>query len=267
MTQDLRKTLVHLHIFKNAGSSLDKILKEAFNESFMAFDKDNPAAIINCDELNQILDRNPKVSCLTSHQLRLPAPVNYTSMIFPVFFIRHPIERIQSCFHFERDVQKRYPADMTLEQYTRAALRNPNVNAVINLQTATLGDNRLMKSRLRSSINQDVIDSAVSALNSSISSFGLVSHFDLSIKLIRHKLQGHFPELTTDVKSKKVHENFSRAPDMLSNDKLQYVKENLSAPTLVQLQEALAADLILYNEAVSIFERRMGKFSTNISTV
>lgn len=261
------KTLVHLHIFKNAGSSLDKILSESFGDSFMTFDKDNPGATINCDEVAQILDRNNQINCLSSHQIRLPAPVTFSRVIFPIFFLRHPVERLQSCFHFERDVQKRFPEDMTMEQYTRSSLRNPNINAVINLQTATICDNRLMNGKMRDSINADVIRSAISTLNNNIASFGLVSHFDLSMELIRYNLQDHFPQLLNDENliTENTHENFSINREMKTDEKMLYVKQNLSKPTYVSLLEALEPDLIIYNEAKKIFQQRAGKMLTNLS--
>lgn len=269
MEQTIQKTLVHLHIFKNAGSSVDKILKNQFAESFMTFDKDNPGAMINCDEVNQILERNQHIQCLSSHQIRLPAPVTFSRVIYPLFFIRHPVERLQSCFHFERDVQKRFPEDMTMEQYTRSSLRNPNINAVINLQTATICDNRLMKGKLRESINSAVVNSAISTLENSICSFGLVSHFDLSMQLIRNTLSDDFPVLaiSDEATTEKVHENYSLNPNMKTEDKLHYVKENLSKPTYVSLIEALEPDLKIYNEAIRIFEYRLGKMLTNLTTI
>lgn len=256
MKHQFTKALVHLHIFKNAGSSVDKFLKESFGEQFMTFDKDNPGAVINCDELDQILTRNENISCLASHQVRMPLPVNYSRILFPVFFIRHPIERIQSCFHFERDVQKRFPADMTMEQYARSSLRNPSINAVINLQTATVCDSRLMKGKLRTSITADVLDSAISSLRNSTNSFGLVSHFDQSIDLIKKQLSPHFDQLSDSktINTETIHENYSIKADMNPADKLAYVKDNLSSPTYLQLLEALKPDLRLYDEAVKEFE-------------
>ncbi|WP_022950597.1 sulfotransferase family 2 domain-containing protein [Leucothrix mucor] len=269
MEQQLKKTLVHLHIFKNAGSSLDKILRDSFGDQFMTFDKDNPGAMINCDELDQILNRNENISCLASHQIRMPLPVNFSRMIFPVFFIRHPIERIQSCFHFERDVQKRFPPDMTMEQYARSSLRNPSISAVINLQTATICDNRLMDGKLRTSVTKDVVDSAISALRNNAYSFGLVSHFDLSLKLIKHQLTPHFEQLASsdDDLTGSVHENFSLNTAMNTSEKLAYVKDNLSIPTYVQLLEALQPDLMLYEEAVREFEKRVGNSLVNLSVI
>lgn len=269
MENQLKKTLVHLHIFKNAGSSLDKILRERFGDQFMTFDKDNPGAMINCDELDQILNRNENISCLASHQVRMPLPVNFSRVIFPVFFIRHPIERIQSCFHFERDIQKRFPQDMTMEQYTRSSLRNPNVNAVINLQTATICDNRLMDGKLRTSITKDVIESALSSLRNHGYTFGLVSHFDLSVKLMVHKLAPHFEQLANNQDSftEKVHENISLNASMKTNEKLAYVKDNLSTPTYLELLEALEPDLMLYDEAVREFEKRVGSSLMNLSVI
>lgn len=269
METQLKKTLVHLHIFKNAGSSLDKILRESFGDQFMTFDKDNPGATINCDELDQILSRNENISCLASHQVRMPLPVSFSRVIFPIFFIRHPIERIQSCFHFERDVQKRFPEDMTMEQYARSSLRNPNINAVINLQTATVCDSRLMDGRLRASITKDVINSALSSLRNNTYSFGLVSHFELSLKLMMSQLAPHFEQLANsqDNLREGVHENFSLDTAMNTSEKLAYVKDNLSTPTYLQLLEALEPDLMLYNEAVREFEKRVGSSLVNLSVI
>lgn len=256
-----RHAAVHLHIFKNAGTSLDKVLAACFGNTLYSFDKRSPGAILSIAEVADIIAARPAIRCLASHQVRLPLPVFDGIILHPVFFLRDPIERVQSCFHFERDVQKVFPETLTMEDYVRRNLANPRVNAIIGLQVSILCDNRLLSAdRLKTDLSREAIATAVSALHAT-PAFGLVDHFAASMACISRSLVKYLPELAGAAGHGDIRENTSSNGAAPGADKTRYVKENLTAATYSRLLDQTAPDRHLYEEGRKLFFGRYGRLA------
>lgn len=187
-------------------------------------------------------------------------PVFQTKFVIPLFFLRHPIARVQSCFHFERDVQGNYDPDTTLEQYVRRLLDDPKVNAIISLQTAMLCDSRyIYQDRSKKRIDKRVLDTALNHLDT-YHSFGIVEHFKESLQLMDRMLDPYMPgiKLSTE-ESMNVRVNTTVNKDLKVAEKVQYVKDNLTKDTYNELLEQLTPDSRLYEKGKALFEERFGK--------
>jgi hypothetical protein len=173
-----------------------------------------------------------------------------------MFFLRDPIERVQSCFHFERDVHKLYEKTMTMEDYVRRKLANPRISAAIGLQTSVLCDNRLLSDdRLKSELTREAVASAIANLHAA-PAFGLVEHFAQSMHGFVGALQRYFPELAKATNFDDTHKNASRHGMTKSSEKLKYVRESLTAGTFMRLFYQTAPDRYLYEEARKLFFMR-----------
>lgn len=97
-----QKTVVfHYHLFKNAGTSFDKILEQNFHGRCVhrEFPDESP------DDRRQIAEwvaSETDAICFSSHTARLPPPKVDGIQVLPALFVRHPIDRIASVYHFER---------------------------------------------------------------------------------------------------------------------------------------------------------------------
>ena len=91
--------ILHYHIFKNAGTSLDVMLKDNFGDGFVEFEFD--ARIPNAGLVEEYLRGKPEILALSSHTAQLPLP-RLDREVFPIFFIRHPLDRLRSAYVFER---------------------------------------------------------------------------------------------------------------------------------------------------------------------
>jgi len=253
---DIHHILLHLHIFKNAGTTFDRALSKLFKKEMLAYDTDNPGARISIEHLTQIQQAHPKSRIITSHQIGLPVPV-YSDVIYhPVFFLRNPIERIQSCYHFEKDVQKLMAEDVTMEIYVRRNLNNPKINACFGVQLATIADNRYIKNWSRDELTGTVVNSALSNMQTT-RCFGLVDRFDESFEFICYRLRNFFPELSQNIKPSQ--HNISEASKNI-NDKTKYVQDSLSDATYSRMLDALKPEILLYETAQKVFENRYSKF-------
>jgi len=97
-----RAILVHYHIYKNAGTSIDHVLKAHFKERWTAYDKAEPGALISSAELAEFIRSHPEYDALSSHQARPPIPAGDEIEVYPLFMFRHPLDRLESIYRFER---------------------------------------------------------------------------------------------------------------------------------------------------------------------
>jgi len=63
--------------------------------------------------------------------------------------------------------------------------------------------------------------------------------------------------------SEKVHVNSTINKDLNLQDKIKYVKNNLSKETYNDLLEQLMPDIKLYNHGLGLFEKRYGQLKLN----
>jgi hypothetical protein len=101
--KDLRRRIIlHYHIFKNAGTTVDSILGRNFRGRFANFDSNDHNSVIPNHELLNFLEAHPELVAVTSHHLRLPKPVDQRFIFHDVVFLRHPIARLWSTYGFYR---------------------------------------------------------------------------------------------------------------------------------------------------------------------
>lgn len=118
--------LVHFHIFKNGGSTLDWILRRNFGDDFAVFHGEAPTSVLRSDDLRHFLLQHPTVKAISSHHLRLPLDTDFDRPVLPLFILRHPIDRIASIFEQDRRQRGRdqsEPKFGSLKQWVAHTLR------------------------------------------------------------------------------------------------------------------------------------------------
>ena len=102
-TEDSRRQVIlHYHIFKNAGTTVESILKNNFRARFARFDSDDYNSTLSYEALLEFLAVHPEVVAVTSHHLRLPKPVDDRFVFHDILFLRHPVARLWSTYEFYR---------------------------------------------------------------------------------------------------------------------------------------------------------------------
>jgi hypothetical protein len=102
-----RHVVVHYHLFKNAGTSVDESLKEVFGDRCIGVENDeglSPAA------LAEFIAGHPDHVVFSSHTAQFPVPQIDGVAVLPIVFVRHPIDRIRSVYEFERRDPRNSPA-------------------------------------------------------------------------------------------------------------------------------------------------------------
>ena len=96
-----RPVIVHFHLFKNAGTSVDRILQRNFGDRWIEIEGPNNKKLTQ-DALIDFIRGNPQYDAISSHTAVVSVPQYDDIEIIPIFFYRHPIDRIRSAYDFER---------------------------------------------------------------------------------------------------------------------------------------------------------------------
>lgn len=252
---DLHPTIIHMHIFKNAGMSIDKVFRSHFGAAHHAFDLPAANARIGVARIGRFLHDNPGCRFLTSHQIGLPLPVYEKRLIMPLVMLRDPFARVPSCFHFERDTQRLFGTEVTLDDYVRHHLSLGCVTATIGIQMLTLTDGRLVRDRRLASLDADAAAAAHRNL-AALPVFGLVEEFERSLSDFLRCYARFFPGIEALAAQRDTRVNVGGAPPEARAETRRYLADALRAETLTRLETALAPELALYDEARRLFEAR-----------
>jgi hypothetical protein len=190
----MRLVILHYHIFKNAGSTIEDILDHSFGERFAKLDTSAGEGLISNPGLVRFFDARPDLRAFSSHQVRHPLPEAPGYLFFDICFLRDPIDRIRSIYTYFR--QKPNPADPMSELANRTALGDFIAgmiqdfplfvkNVQVNLM-ACAGDSDEPEPR--------DLDLAIQRMLAT-SFLGVVDCFDQSVAAGAHALRCAFPEL------------------------------------------------------------------------
>ncbi len=82
-TGETRKVLVHYHLFKNAGTSVDAILRRNFGARWINTEFPPPGQANHQEAIRRLILDNPTLAAVSSHTLMPPAPEIDGVEIFP----------------------------------------------------------------------------------------------------------------------------------------------------------------------------------------
>lgn len=262
-----RTVLIHYHIFKNAGTSVDRLLAESFGRRWHQFESDSPSSILKPDAVDAYARKHPKLVALSSHTARPPLPqphptalADSTSLLdppptpertyYPIVLLRHPIVRIRSMQRFlARDAnQRQHPyAKPGLRHYVEWLLeRKAGMQGVgRNFQVAYLSDASFRKPKLPTQADLEQAKQVLAAWPA----FGLVNEFSRSMALFNHQYGPQFPEL----KLYNRRDNVTSTAIATEDEALSAIERELGANLYENICEANQLDLELFTFASQRF--------------
>lgn len=236
----MREVIVHYHIFKNAGTTFDSLLESNFGDAFCDHREDGSMRKGKAAYLEEYLSRNAHLSAISSHHMCYPLPEMKNVRFHPVIFLRHPIERAASVYHFEKKQEANTPGAIYAKEHDFKAYiewrLDLNVAGVVrDYQTKTI----LGKTgRPRLELEKKDADLAISTLKEQYI-FGVVENFDASLNKISKRLNGYFQDFNDSYQKKNVNEKNLKLP---LSEKLTSISEELGS-VYDRLVEANACDL------------------------
>lgn len=188
-----RTIILHYHLFKNAGTSVDQILQRNFKDRWVTAEfptngDDNSALVADW------IRDNPDAVAFSTHTALGPVPQIDGVRVISIMMLRDPVARIRSAYRFEQKQEAetwgaQLAKEHDLEGYVTARLARVADRQCRNFQTH----------RLASMVPGDdpELTRALVALDQ-LSVFGLVEDFDGTMQRLAAQLADDFPDFTWD---------------------------------------------------------------------
>jgi len=253
-TSQKRKIIVHYHLFKNAGSSVDHLLKDAYGEGqWLNHDPGMPPHMISANELLSFIQDNKQLKAMSSHMLLSPLPKTNDISICPIVFLREPITRVMSAYLFEWQKQKgRDTPCGTLAEYIESKFENSRASAIEDFQCLRFGniDANARHTDLSQS-DEQILQNAKNFLQS-LDVFGLVDRFPESMQQFERIYGDSFPEITFEEVALNTTQNVKTS---LQN-RFEKIRNEIGSELYDQLIMRNQLDIKLYQFASGLFAAR-----------
>lgn len=240
-----RPVIVHCHIFKNAGSSVDVVLKEHFGARWVTHEFPTRNGLSNADLTHAYLRAHTGLDVLSTHtgDWWLGHDGNGLTVL-PIIFLRHPLLRIRSAYSFEKKqaadtLGARLAKANDFPGYVKARLDRPNDLAFRDFQA-----HRLAAYEAR--LTADLYSTAMRALDRA-PFIGLVEDFAGSAARLDALIAPHFPGF----KAYSARANTTDSSDATPGEKLARIREELGEEVHDELSAANRVDFALHDAAMA----------------
>lgn len=256
-----RIVLVHHHIFKNAGTTLDNSLRKVFGEQFSEINDESPEGTILPKELASYLKDNRHINAISSHHFHARLPERSLIdefcrdfMLVHALMVRHPIARILSMYRYYRrrevrDALGERAKEMLAPEFVEY-LMDHCPNCVNNAQVNIMARHGYYVSPP----TEEHLDIAISQF-SNFGIFGLVEAYSDTMVAAEYFLNPAFEDLNLAAKQA----NRTQNNNLTSEEEIEdYALYTLGRETYDTLAEMNALDRILWREAGRELNRRLG---------
>ncbi len=213
-----RTVVLHYHLFKNGGTSIDSILRANFGEAWITKEF-STAGDDNSKEVADWIQSEPYAVAFSSHTMVGPIPKIPGVRILSLVNLRDPVSRIYSAYRFEREQKvETFGAILarhtTFEGYVRCRLALPHDRQCRDFQTGRLAT--------ASKGQGSELDRASRGLEQ-FDIVGRVEQFDETLNLMHEMLAHYFP----DIQVENLHHNKSNQNQQeIPADLLQLLHDN-----------------------------------------
>jgi hypothetical protein len=239
-----RSLVLHYHLFKNAGTSVDEVLRSNFGAGWANAEFPVRRRQPNVHMIEEWIAEHPEVCALSSHTALFPLPRLEGLTVMPVIFVRHPLDRIHSAYEFERRQAADTPGAKLAKQggfadYVRVRLEKQD-GQVANFHIARF-------SNLQGAVGDTPLARALAAVDL-LPFVGLVEDFAQSMTRMEAVLTGVFPQF----RAFGAKANAWRGGSTLQ-DRLAQVRAELGPELHAQLLAANADDLVLFEKVAGLY--------------
>jgi len=249
-----RKIIIHFHIFKNAGSTIEWVFEKNFKNKTLSIDGKEPGEIISLDKVINIIKKKPNVKMFSSHQIRFPMPKNIEIDFLSLLFIRHPIDRAFSIYYFKSNqtddsIGSKYARSLSLKDFIAWNLKLNGYMVMKNFQVLFLSDKNT-----REKVDERDLDLAINRMKS-CDIIGIVDRMDESLTVAEHFLQKYYENIDMSY----ISQNVSAERSGNITDKLKKEGKVIGTSILEQLSKVNKLDFELYQETSKELDRRIEK--------
>jgi len=250
-----KPVLIHFHIFKNAGSTLEVILKKNFSNDAISMDTESPRGILSWDTIFSYFSNNsPTVKSFSSHQIRFPIPENSDFNFLPVLLVRHPIDRAFSIYSFDikrknlkNQISIEKAHNLPVREYFKWNIEHKKFAVMKNFQVRYLAS-----TFSRPDINLDDLNRGIERLKE-CKVMGTVERFDEVMVFAEEILRPYFNGIDFSYVKKNV--NKERKGSL--NERLEDARMVIGDTLMYKLEEANKMDFLLYSKANELFDKQL----------
>lgn len=248
-----RFVLVNYHIFKNAGTTIEWILERNFGNALRVIDEPGERGVIPNSELLRMIRKEPHLQALSSHHFRLPAPKHERYRFLEICLVRHPLDRLQSIYHFYRRRQGvNEPVDLkaqqsSLPEFLTWLLENRPFE-IINPQTCIMGNH----GRYFFPPAPRHLDRAIACMQE-LAVTGIVERFDDTLLVAERFLTPVFPQLDLSY----VPQNARPDRNTQLSDRLDEIRAECGARLFAELVKCSDLDMELFKATEAELDRRL----------
>lgn len=246
-----RPVIVHCHLFKNAGSTLDWSLQRQFGSQFIQH-WDDASMRQGASFLGPYIEHHAELSAISSHHVQLPLPVSEGFHVLPIIALRHPIDRARSVYDFERRQEADTPGAiqakrLSFADYVRWRMQ-PDVGPIIRNFHC-----RFCAGTANSEIDEQAYMDSV-ALLTRTPLLVIVERYDESMLL----LEDHLVKFFSTIDLSYVHQNETPEREGSLAKRVEAVFDELGAELTTEFREKNHWDMKLYEDAQAILHERLG---------
>jgi hypothetical protein len=241
-----RNIIIHYHLFKNAGTSVDHSLKANFKGSWHAHE--GKATGWPSDEVTEYLIAHANIKVLSSHTALMPVPVIDGASVYPIIFIRHPIDRVRSIYDFERkqtDVTEgsKMAKITDLSGFVEWRLHRKGDRSIRNFQTHRFAAAIPVAQSIPKLAEEERALLALDALPF----IGIVEQYDSSLV----RLQNWLSPVFEGIQLQPTKANVTQRSDQSLDERLAALRAELGPTLYKALLDANQSDLNLYSAVVA----------------
>ncbi len=254
-----KDVIVHIHIFKNAGSSFDSSLRDNFGDNFI--DHRDDADIVKGKQqyLMDYLDEHQYIDAFSSHSIHFIPQNSEAFTLQPVYFLRHPIERVKSVYNFEKKQEPvntkgaRMAKDLSFEEYLKWYMELDAPATIRNSQTIFLSG--------EGPASHNIEEKYFKALNTLLNPnnlVGIVDRYDESVVVFEEAFKSVFPSLDLSYIRRNVTDTDLKSTVDTKSKKL---LESLGKETQEVLLANNSYDMDLYEKANILLDQKIAKIA------
>ncbi len=191
-----RHVIVHFHVFKNGGSTIEAILEREFRGRYATLHGCHANAALDDCDIAAFLAAHPHIAALSSHHLRYPLPSIRRTVLFDCCFLRHPLDRLQSLYTYLRG--KASESEDPLFVLARSAGPREFMTALIEEYPHVVGNAQTLVLANGGAFTRPMDETDLARAKEALRLMalpGLVAMFDESLLAAEHFLAPAFPNL------------------------------------------------------------------------
>lgn len=262
-----RFIIVHYHIFKNGGTTIEHVLDREFSGRFATLHGHASDSVLDSKDLVQFLKQHPEIAAVSSHHLRYPKPRSRKTVFFDCCFLRDPIDRLYSSYkHFRRsasdDTYSRWARSCSPSEFAER-LCDQYPHQVSNVQVNQLAN----AGNFMRPLNDRDLDQAVAVVRD-MAIPGLVEMFEESMTIAEYFLSPAFPAIRLEYSPQNVSPSRCGLPVNAKNDWCDIWGSTLHARLLrlnaldLELIRRTRIEILRRLESMPRFPERLAEFRT-----